>query len=313
MSATSAAQSSAARPVSRFLNLRALSALSHLRFVTRHRIEGGYSGRHRSRQRGGAAEFVDYREYVPGEDLRRIDWKVLGRTGRPFVRLYLDETNLLCTILIDASRSMLFSGQAQKSDESKLRYVQHLSTAMSHVIGLQRDQVGLAIVADGLVEQIPPGGTPSHVWGVQKKIEEIDSRVKAKTDLAVGLRELSERLTRRGVLVVMSDFLVDDLDAVFARVRQFRHSHWEVIALHIIHPEEERLPMGMAWRFEGMEDDGAEDCSPVDVALAYEKAFELHCANVRAQALATGCDYRRVSMAAPYLQTLGGFLVERAG
>src|SRR5271154_4532725 len=135
----------ASQPSSRFLNLRALAALSHLRFATRHRIEGSYSGRHHSRQRGGVAEFIDYREYAPGEDLRRIDWKVLGRTDRPYVRLYQDETNLLCTMLVDASGSMLYAGHNQKADESKLRYVQYLTTAMSHVIGSQRDQVGLAL------------------------------------------------------------------------------------------------------------------------------------------------------------------------
>src|ERR1700728_1240024 len=86
---------------SRFLQAGLLGRLCHLRFVEMQRIEGAYSGRHRSRQRGGSAEFVDYREYAPGEDIRRIDWKVLGRTGRPYVRLYQDETNLRCTIMID--------------------------------------------------------------------------------------------------------------------------------------------------------------------------------------------------------------------
>src|SRR5438552_19048937 len=92
---------------SRFLDLRALSALAHLRFVTKRQIEGSYSGRHRSKQQGGAAEFVDYREYAEGEDLRRRDWKVLARTGRAYSRLYQDETNLLCTLAIDASGCML--------------------------------------------------------------------------------------------------------------------------------------------------------------------------------------------------------------
>src|SRR5579862_9836969 len=88
---------------SRFLELRALAALEHMRFTTRHRIEGTYSGRHASRQFGGAGEFVDYRDYAPGEDLRRLDWKVLARTGKAYVRLFQDETNLLCTLAIDAS------------------------------------------------------------------------------------------------------------------------------------------------------------------------------------------------------------------
>jgi uncharacterized protein (DUF58 family) len=96
---------------SRFLDLRALSALEHMRFTTRHRIEGAYSGRHQSRQQGGAGEFVDFRQYSGSEDLRRLDWKVLGRTGKAFVRLYQDETNLLCTLAIDASGSMRFGAR----------------------------------------------------------------------------------------------------------------------------------------------------------------------------------------------------------
>jgi uncharacterized protein (DUF58 family) len=312
MSAASA--ETAARPHSRYLNLSALSALAHMRFATRHRIEGSYSGRHRSRQRGGSAEFVDYREYAPGEDLRRIDWKVLGRSGRPYVRLYQDETNLLCTMLLDASRSMLFAGGSENSEQSKLRYVQHLSTAMSHIIGSQRDQVGLAIAANGLVDHLPPGGTPTHLWRLQRAIETLDDqKLPPQTDLAKALRDLFDRLTRRGVLVMMSDFLVDDLETVFANVRLFRHRRWEVIVLHVIHPDEERLPQGTAYRFEGMEDDGNVDCSPSEIARAYEQAFESHAATVRALALAAGCDYRRVPTTVPYLQTLGTFLVERAG
>src|SRR5262245_47904087 len=150
---------------SRFLDLRALSALSHMRFVTKHQIEGSYSGRHRSKQQGGAAEFVDYREYAPGEDLRRLDWKVLARTNRLYVRLYQDETNLLCTLVIDASNSMLFGG--------KLDYVQHLSTSISHVITRQQDQIGLAVIGDGLVESIAPAATSTHVARVQRTIEHV--------------------------------------------------------------------------------------------------------------------------------------------
>ena len=92
----------------RFLDLRALAALSRLRFAPRHRIEGSYSGKHQSRAQGGAGEFVDYREYAAGEDLRRLDWKVLARTGRAYLRLFQDETNLVCTLVVDASDSMRF-------------------------------------------------------------------------------------------------------------------------------------------------------------------------------------------------------------
>src|SRR5688500_4102572 len=113
---------------SRFLDLRSLAALAHMRFTTKQQIEGAYSGRHRSKQKGGAGEFADYREYSEGEDLRRLDWKVLARTGRAYVRLFEDETNLLCTLAIDASGSMSYGGH---SGQSKLEYAQYLSTALS--------------------------------------------------------------------------------------------------------------------------------------------------------------------------------------
>ncbi len=298
----------------RFLDLRALAALSRLRFATRRRIEGSYSGKHQSRAQGGAGEFVDYREYSPGEDLRRLDWKVLARSGRAYVRLFQEETNLICTLVVDASSSMRFGDSPHTRvalRTSKLEYVQRLASALSHLIGQQQDQVGLAVMTDGLAAFVPPGGTPVHVARLLEEIEAIESR--PVTRLGPGLRELFRRLERRGVLVIMSDFLVDDPDDVFAAVRLFRHRQFEVILLHVVHPEEERLPDGAAFRFVGMENDGSVDASPRDVRQIYEERFEAHMAQVRSMAQSTGCDYRRISTANPYLQTLGQFLVERTG
>jgi uncharacterized protein (DUF58 family) len=296
---------------SRFLDLRALSALAHMRFVTAKQIEGAYSGRHRSKQQGGSTEFVDYREYAPGEDLRRLDWKVLARTERSVIRLYQDETNLVATIVIDASGSMRFGGRRNSTADSKLEYAQYLATGMSHVISRQQDQVGLATIGGGLREVLPPGSTGSHIARLQSAIANLTTE--PATDLAKGLHDLFDRLRRRGVLLVMSDFLVDDLEKTFASIRLFRHRRWEVVLLHLIHPDEERLPEGTAFRFEGLENDGRVDCSPADIRRMYQERFDAHVAMVRRLGLAAGCDYRRISTAAPYLQTLSGFLVERSG
>ena len=295
-----------ARP---FLDLRALAALEGLRFSTRHRIDGSYSGRHASRQLGGAGEFVDYREYAAGEDLRRLDWKVLARTGRSYVRLYQDETNLVCTLVLDASGSMAFGGL--KPRQTKLAYTQFLASALAHVISGGQDQVGLAVAADGLREFMAPSGLPTQLGRVYDAIENLG--VSPATRMAAALGDLFQRLNRRGVLLVMSDFLWDDLEDGFAALRLFRRRYWEVILLHIIHPDEERLPTGAAFRFEGLEREGEVDCSPAEIAAMYERRFAAHAAMVRTLALAAGCDYRRVSTATPYLQTLAGFLVERAG
>ena len=297
---------------SRFLDLRALGALAHMRFTTRHRIEGTFSGRHQSRQQGGAGEFVDFREYTGSEDLRRLDWKVYARTGKAFVRLHQDETNLRCVLAIDATGSMRFGARgARHAAGSKLEHVQYLATALSQVIAGGQDHVGLAVLDGGLREHIPPGGTMAHVGRVQEAIEQLD--VRPATTLAPGLRALFEQSSRRGVLLLLSDFLLDDLQEVFAALRLFRHRNWEVVVLHVVHPDEERLPDGTAYRFEGLEGEGAVHCSPSEIRAAYRRLFADHLAAVRQFALAGGCDYRTVSTAIPYLATLGGFLVERSG
>jgi uncharacterized protein (DUF58 family) len=298
---------------SRFLDLRALASLEHLRFSTKRRVDGTYSGRHLSRQLGGAAEFVDFREYSPGDDLRRLDWKVLARTGRLYVRLYQDETNLNCTILLDASGSMTFAGFERTRDGhgSKLEYAQYFATAISHLITCGQDQVGLAVAARKLERFMAPGSTPSHVARMHTLIQRMSTW--PATNLGESLRQLFSRLSRRGVLLILSDFLCDDLEDTFAALRLFRSRHWEVIALHLVHPQEERLPAGTAFRFDGLENDGSANCSPAEISRAYEERFEAHCNAVRGMALSAGCDYRRISTAVSYLQTLGGFLVDRVG
>jgi uncharacterized protein (DUF58 family) len=295
---------------SRFLDLRALASLERMRFTTRHRIEGSYSGCHTSRQQGGAGEFVDYREYSGSEDLRRLDWKVLGRTGKAFVRVHEEETNLLCTLALDTSGSMDFRGILRR-DGSKLEYAQYLASALAHIITSGQDQVGLALLDGKLRSSLPPGATLTHLNQLYGLIAE--TAVRPTTTMAAGLRELFEMSRRRGVLLLMSDFLMDDLEAVFGVLRLFRHRGWEVIILHLVHPEEERLPDALAFRFEGMEGEGRVDCSPSEIRQTYRDRFDAHLAMVRQLALAGACDYRRVSTAVPYLQTLGGFLVERAG
>lgn len=297
---------------SKYLQLRALAALEQMRFTTKHRIEGAYTGRHASRQLGGSGEFVDYREYSPGEDLRRLDWKVLARTGKSYIRLFQDETNLLCTLVIDASGSMDFGSRSETDHTgSKLEYAQYLSTALSHVISRSLDQVGLAVLTDSLNDFIPPGVTSSHIVRIQEQIEQIQTS--PVTQMAVGLKRLFEQGRPRGVLLFMSDFLMDDLEDVFAAVRLFRHRGSEVIILHLVHPAEERLPDGSAFCFRGLEHEGEVNCSPTEIRALYQQRFSAHLETVRTFSLSNGCDYRRISTAVPYITTLGGFLVERAG
>jgi uncharacterized protein (DUF58 family) len=332
--------SAAATTSGRFLDLRALAALENMQFVTRQAVDGSYTGRHRSPRHGGAGEFADFREYTEGEDLRHLDWKVLARTGRAYTRLYHDETNLRAVVAIDVSSSMAFGGHggrarqglararqglararqglarvsqgsARASHRSKLEYAQYLAASLVHVIVRGQDQAGLAILSDHLETRLAPGGTPQHEAVVQAAIERVSPRPARR--LAGGLRTLYEQAGRRGTLILVSDFLFEDLEEAFADLRLYRHGRWEVVLLHLVHPDEERLPDGTAYRFVGLEGEGEVEASPADLQAEYERRFANHLSMVRSLAGGSGCDYRRVSTAVPYLQTLRGFLIERSG
>ena len=184
-------------------------------------------------------------------------------------------------------------------------------TALSHLVSFGRDQVGLALAGETLQTYLAPGSTPDHVRRLHKSLASVNAAGEAKWQPV--LSELFQRSGRRGVMLLVSDFLCDDLDSLFSCVRLFKHRGWEVIALHLVHPDEERLPPGSAFRFEGMEGEGAVSCSPTEIREIYETNFKRHLSNVRSMALNAGCDYRLVSTAIPYLQTLSGFLVARNG
>ena len=175
----------------------------------------------------------------------------------------------------------------------------------------QQDHVGLAIASDGLVESIAPAGTTAHVRRIHRAIDTLSPQPASRLDHALDALFIAD--PRRGTLVLMSDFLVEDLQPVFSALRRFLANRWDVSLLHLVHPNEERLPTGTAWRFEGCENDGSIDCSPADVAAEYEAQFAAHCSHVRRLALGISCDYRRVSTATSYLKTLSAYLVPRGG
>ncbi len=236
---------------------------------------------------------------------------MLERTCRAYLRTYQEETNLNCMMMIDVSNSMRFTEDRSASRHlSKLEYAQFMGTALSHIITQQQDQVGLGLIGGGLVDLVLPGSTPGHAVHIQELIEAIETQ--DSTDLGKGLSEAFTRLTKRGVMLLFSDFLVHDLEQLFSALRLFRHRHWDIVVLHLVHPLEERLPAGLAFQFVGLEGEEAVDCSPNQIEATYEEKFQAHCELVRSFSLATACDYHRVSTAEPYLGILGKFLVERS-
>lgn len=296
---------------SKFLDLRSLYGLEGLRFTAKRRIEGSYSGRHVARKQGGAGEFADYREYSPGDDLRRLDWRILARTGKTFLKLHQDETNLACTLMIDSSGSMGFCGYQQKQDESKLVWCQYFATALSHLVLTGRDHVGLAVSEQQQFTYLPPSCLPQQRGLLHETIAKLIPR--GVTSLGKSLDALFMQVKKRGVLMLLSDFLELDLDPMLSSLRKFRSRGWEVIAIQVVHPDELTLPKGRAFRFLGMEGETPVAVQVNELRQAYETRFERHQAAVRSGLLSIGCDFYSIYTSTHYMDVLRQFLIKRSG
>lgn len=296
---------------SRFFDPAALAGLERMRFTTRRHVEGHYTGRHAARRKGGAGEFIDHREYSPGDDLRHVDWKATGRTGRAYLKRFQDETDLNCTMLIDCSGSMAHGARSPSDGRgSKLEWSQYFTTALAHLLVLGRDAVGVGAVRERLTEYLPAAGSAEHRALVHQTIEQLTPA--GTTDLARGLDDLLIGARRRGVLMIFSDFLVDSIDPTVASLRKFRARGWEVITMHLIHPEERDLPEGNAFRFLDWEGDGTVNCQLAEVRQEYQRRFESLAASTRGALLSVGCDYHRVMTSQKELDVLRSFLVLRS-
>ena len=297
-------------PISRYLDSAALTRLERMRFTTHRKVEGAYSGRHVSKRLGGSGEFVDRREYTPGDDLRRVDWKAMGRMGRTYLKLYQDETDLSCTMLVDSSGSMLQGAKSPRNHQgSKLEWSQFFTTALSHLIVLHRDAAGFAGFVDNSVVYLPPSSSIAQRGVLHGAISNLLPR--GKTHLEEILSDLSLRGNRRGVLIILSDFLVDSMEAVLSNLRKFRMRGWETVAMHLVHPDEQRLPAGNAFRFVGLEFDGFVNCMTSQVRKEYEDRFQKHLEKTRSSLLGVGCDYHLISTSTNYLDVLRSFLILR--
>ena len=302
---------------SRFLDLRALSALAHMRFVTRQQIEGGYSGRHRSKQQGGAAEFVDYREYAPGEDLRRLDWKVLART-EPAVRPALpgrDEPHLHARRSTPAARcSSAATAAARQVGRARSSSTPSTSRpACRHVIS----------------RPAGPGRPGHHRRRPARRASRRAARRATSLRLQSADREPEDRAGHRPGQGPARPVRPPapprraDRDERLPRGRpggdvrvasgcsSTAGGRWSL--LHLIHPDEERLPEGTAFRFEGLENDGRVDCSPGRHPPAVPGALRRPRRDRPPTGAGGGVRLPARFDGVPYLQTLSGFLVERSG
>jgi len=230
----------------KYLDPLALAKVRSLELQARLVVEGYLSGMHKSPYHGFSVEFSQHREYVPGDDIKHVDWKVYGRTGRFFLKQYEEETNLVCWLLLDVSESMQYSsGPVSKYDCACMT-----AAAMSYLTLHQQDSVGFVTFDNQVRNFLRPSSQPSHL----KQIVNVMNRgaAREKTSLAPIFHDLAERINRRAIVVVLSD-LFDDVPDILAGFKHLRHKRHEVVVFHIMDPAELEFPFQEATLFRGLE------------------------------------------------------------
>lgn len=231
-----------------YLDPHVLARLQGLQLRARHVVEGYVAGLHRSPFHGFSIEFAEHREYSPGDDLRYLDWKVLGRTDKYYLKQFEEETNLLCYLLLDTSESMLY--QSSAAPLSKLEYAKCAAAALAYLVLQQQDSAGLVTFDREIRSLVRASSNPSHLKELLHVMEHAAAGRKTSTGLI--FHELAERFKKRGIVIVLSD-LFDDVTTMMTGLKHFRHRRHEVILLHVLDPAELDFPFDGTMRFRGLE------------------------------------------------------------
>ena len=287
-----------------FLDPATLARLGTLELRARTVVEGFLSGLHRSPFKGFSVEFAEYRQYLPGDDLSTIDWKVYARSDRYYVKKFEEETNVDCHLLMDISASMGYAS----GELSKLRYGSMLAACLAHLMSRQRDAVALTTFDEAIVAMLRPSARPGHLRSI---LVTLDTLVPGRrTDVSKPLHLLADGIRKRGLVVLISD-LLDDPDRVIDGLRHFRFRGSDVIVFHLIDPAELTFPFERAARFRDIELGDELMAVPSVVRPKYLDALNAAIAKYRQELGSAGIDYELIDTSTPLEFALMSYLSTR--
>lgn len=291
------------------LEPRVLQQISKMELIARQVMDGYVQGMHRSPHIGFALDFAQHRQYVPGDDVKRIDWRVFGKSERYYIKQYEVTTNLRCSIVLDASGSMAYKGAGDAM--SKFRYAQFVAACLSYIVLHQQDSVGL-ITFDNKVRQfIPPRSSPSQLLRILQTLDE--TKAERESGIAPLLHEVAERINRRGMVIVLSD-LFDDSDKLIEALHHLRHKRHEVILMQIMSNDELQFPFRKWSLFENLEQPGDRlKLDPAMMRRIYLENVSAHLARVREAANKLRINYLLLNTSQPFDEALSVYLAQRAG
>lgn len=282
--------------VSRFLDPALIERLNHLQLSARSVVEGTINGLHRSPIKGASVEFRQHRFYSPGDELKHLDWRVLGRTDRPYIKEYDEETNLRCLLLLDTSGSMSYGGVDQPLKQAdadapprvKIDYASRVVASLAYLMLGQTESVGIASFSAKLDHWLGPSSGTGQLAHVIDVLERIAPRGQSRPGEAMS--EAADRLDRRALVIVVSDFF-SPLPLIRKGLARLQHDRHETILIQVLHQDEVEFPFRKWSRFRGMEGEKARLIEPALVKQIYLDQFRQHRAGLEQTCRAAGAEF----------------------
>lgn len=312
----------------KFLNPSVIAKLSNMELRARSVVEGYIAGLHKSPYHGFSVEFAEHRQYMPGDDLKYLDWKVLGKTGRLYVKRFEQETNLKSYLILDISRSMAFKSSvseyqsglgkffrrnqtqsaASSPELTKLEYASYLAASLAYLMTLQRDAVSLTTYDTQVRSFLNPSSTKANLRQILRELSNIEPR--NETGTAECLNVIANRIKKRGLVIIFSD-LFDEQKEVLNALKHFRYENHEVILFQILDPLELTFLRGNPVTLKDMETSEEMYSQPFAVQKAYQEAMKEFVENYRNECLRNRIDYVLLSTDTGYETALTNYLTKR--
>ena len=290
----------------RFLDPAVIARLGSMELKARTVVEGFLSGLHRSPYKGFSVEFAEYRQYLPGDDLSTLDWKVYARRDRHYVKKFEEETNLDCHVLLDISASMAYRGGAPMT---KVEYGSVLAASLAYLMHRQRDATGLIEFDDRIRGRLPASARPGHLHAILLALEKVAPG--AKSDVGRPLHQLADALGKRSLVVLISD-LLDDPDNIVRGLKHLRFRGTDVIVFQVLDPHEIQFPFRGAARFTDVESDDVVTADPDRVRESYLEAMASLRARYEKELRGAGIDFLSLDSSKPLDFALLAYLDTRA-
>jgi len=292
--------------IQQYLQPDFVSTLKNLDFVARMIVEGFLVGLHKSPYHGFSVEFSEHRAYMQGDNLKDVDWKVFGKTEKYFIKQYEEETNLRSYIFLDTSNSMVYnSGE----NISKLDYSVTLAAALSYLMIHQQDAVGLTLYSEKIQKFLPPKSSRAYLQEILKNLAVVQAS--EKTNTAASLSEGAEKLKRKGLVVIISDFF-DEINSVLKALKHFSYKKNEVIVFQILDPMEKTFSFGKDAIFKDLETGDELTTQPYQIQKAYREAMKEFTGRIKAECLNSNIDYNLIETSDPYDKALFRYIQKRS-